>query len=163
MLGRVRRPSISSLEQLELERPPLKIIKDDPLSIYESTLRKLKEGSQRCKSLPPEEATTTDISHKESCCSDTISPGCLSCDGSHNSSIFQSMSPSKGKRDKNISVLYLFSKYMIPKNKPILPDAEAMVTENACSPDNSSLHNQCEFISSPEEHMQEKCIDSLVI
>ncbi|KAF2314159.1 hypothetical protein GH714_023799 [Hevea brasiliensis] len=44
MFGRLR-PSTSSLDSLE--RPPSKIFKDDPLSIYEATLIKLKLGSQR--------------------------------------------------------------------------------------------------------------------
>ncbi|XVE54532.1 hypothetical protein DITRI_Ditri03aG0089200 [Diplodiscus trichospermus] len=46
MFGRVRAsPSPSPLDNLET--PPSKIIKDDSLSIYESTLMKLKLGSQR--------------------------------------------------------------------------------------------------------------------
>ncbi|XP_023000809.1 uncharacterized protein LOC111495147 [Cucurbita maxima] len=48
MFGRVR--SSSSVDSLE--RPPSKVLKDDRLSIYETTLRKLKLGSQ-LDSIPP--------------------------------------------------------------------------------------------------------------
>ncbi|XAR67927.1 hypothetical protein NMG60_11002869 [Bertholletia excelsa] len=61
MLGRVR-PSPSSLECLELERPATKIIKDDSLSIYEATLAKLREGSRRALVPLSEQAHGTDES-----------------------------------------------------------------------------------------------------
>ncbi|KAF3665133.1 putative GDP-mannose transporter GONST3-like isoform X1, partial [Capsicum annuum] len=54
MLGRVRRSTISSLEELELERPSSKFIKADSLSVYETTLLKLREGSRRDTSFPAE-------------------------------------------------------------------------------------------------------------
>ncbi|CAH8307243.1 unnamed protein product [Eruca vesicaria subsp. sativa] len=43
MFGRLRPPPTSPDS---LERYPAKIIKDDPLSVYESTLLKLKQGSR---------------------------------------------------------------------------------------------------------------------
>ncbi|KAF8100093.1 hypothetical protein N665_0231s0032 [Sinapis alba] len=43
MFGRLRPPPSSPDS---LERYPAKIIKDDPLSVYESTLLKLKQGSR---------------------------------------------------------------------------------------------------------------------
>ncbi|EPS62048.1 hypothetical protein M569_12747 [Genlisea aurea] len=67
MLGRVRKPTVSSLEQLEMERGPSKIVNNNSLSVYgtvfsidflffllillisflaESTLLKLREGSR---------------------------------------------------------------------------------------------------------------------
>ncbi|XP_021762014.1 uncharacterized protein LOC110726804 [Chenopodium quinoa] len=46
MFGRIR-SSPSPVELLELERLPSKLLKHDSLSIYESTLVKLKQGSQR--------------------------------------------------------------------------------------------------------------------
>ncbi|KAJ4837616.1 hypothetical protein Tsubulata_044301 [Turnera subulata] len=55
MFGRMR-PSSSSLDSLEMERPPPKILKDDSLSIYEATLMKLKLGSRREPSSSMEEA-----------------------------------------------------------------------------------------------------------
>ncbi|MCL7036216.1 hypothetical protein MKW94_026690 [Papaver nudicaule] len=55
MFGRVR---AASLDSLELERPlSSKIIKDDPLSIYEITLQKLRLGSRRA--LIPSSSTDT--------------------------------------------------------------------------------------------------------
>ncbi|GLU12756.1 hypothetical protein SLE2022_294150 [Rubroshorea leprosula] len=57
MFGRVRAPS-SSPESLE--RPPPKIIKDDPLSVYEATLMKLRVGSQRHLHSLPEAARDVD-------------------------------------------------------------------------------------------------------
>ncbi|GAY51010.1 hypothetical protein CUMW_130990 [Citrus unshiu] len=60
MLGRVRAAS-STPYDLELERMPSKLIKDDSLSIYEATLMKLKLGARRDLGPPPEELRT---SHK---------------------------------------------------------------------------------------------------
>ncbi|KDO69329.1 hypothetical protein CISIN_1g047698mg, partial [Citrus sinensis] len=60
MLGRVRAAS-STPYDLELERMPSKLIKDDSLSIYEATLMKLKLGARRDLGPPPEELWT---SHK---------------------------------------------------------------------------------------------------
>ncbi|EYU23155.1 hypothetical protein MIMGU_mgv1a020033mg, partial [Erythranthe guttata] len=58
MFGRVRASPISSLELLEMERPPSKIIKHDSLSIYESTLLKLKQGSHCNPRYNPEDSCT---------------------------------------------------------------------------------------------------------
>ncbi|XP_008439378.1 uncharacterized protein LOC103484190 [Cucumis melo] len=56
MFGRIR--SSSSLDSLE--RPPSKILKDDCLSIYETTLMKLKLGSQLDSSPPIKEDALED-------------------------------------------------------------------------------------------------------
>ncbi|XP_038876936.1 uncharacterized protein LOC120069295 [Benincasa hispida] len=56
MFGRIR--SSSSLDSLE--RPPSKILKDDCLSIYETTLMKLKHGSQHNSSPPIKEDALED-------------------------------------------------------------------------------------------------------
>ncbi|CAA0806951.1 Unknown protein [Striga hermonthica] len=51
---------MSSLELLEMERPPPKIIKHDSLSIYESTLLKLKQGSHCNPSCRTEDSVKND-------------------------------------------------------------------------------------------------------
>ncbi|XP_019196542.1 PREDICTED: uncharacterized protein LOC109190506 [Ipomoea nil] len=94
MLGRVRRSSISSLEQLELERQPPKLMKSDSLSIYETTLLKLKEGSRR-----------RDIS---SCLEDSKGEEASAIDVDSSSSFdSQRQQPKTG----NLSLPYLFLRY----------------------------------------------------
>ncbi|MBA0588816.1 hypothetical protein Gorai_001906 [Gossypium raimondii] len=67
MFGRVRAsPSPSSVDCFEI--PPSKIIKDDSLSIYETTLMKLKLGSQRHLISPPP-TTAADLTD---CASGTV-------------------------------------------------------------------------------------------
>ncbi|XP_009336543.2 uncharacterized protein LOC103929118 [Pyrus x bretschneideri] len=87
MFGRIR---ASSCPAESLERPPSKIRKDDSLSIYESTLLKLKLGSKRSLSPCSNEAGETDAGSTSSspdsepmkidanCASSAgTSPGCI--------------------------------------------------------------------------------------
>ncbi|PIN12391.1 hypothetical protein CDL12_14996 [Handroanthus impetiginosus] len=119
MLGRVR-ASPSSLELLEMERPPSKIIKHDSLSIYESTLLKLKQGSHCNSRSSPECSAQVDAY----CAMATESPeeamtdaDCSSTDSfPDSSSSFQSTGSSKEQDSKNVSILYLFSKYKSSKH-----------------------------------------------
>ncbi|KAL3512596.1 hypothetical protein ACH5RR_025313 [Cinchona calisaya] len=108
----------------------------------ETTLLKLKEGSQRCQSLPLVDAISTDVSCITASDSpETIGADCASTDSSLNSSGEEStsMSFSMDKRDKTLSVLYLFSKYKKgPRNTPNSPNEEAMAVENVYSCVNTS-------------------------
>ncbi|KAG7019722.1 hypothetical protein SDJN02_18685, partial [Cucurbita argyrosperma subsp. argyrosperma] len=63
MFGRVR--SSSSVDSLE--RPPSKVLKDDRLSIYETTLRKLKLGSQLNSILPTAKDDALEDGETNSC------------------------------------------------------------------------------------------------
>ncbi|KAJ6374439.1 hypothetical protein OIU78_030040 [Salix suchowensis] len=136
MFGRVR-VSSSSLDSLE--RPSSKILKEDSLSIYEATLMKLKLGSHRDQSSPFEEtvdmesessSTTSASSFMESNNSSTTalkslqhvitSPDeeVMTLDSDRSSasdqlsfSSMQSTGDSKDQRSRNVSVLFLFSKY----------------------------------------------------
>ncbi|GAB2269716.1 hypothetical protein Dimus_004638 [Dionaea muscipula] len=119
MLGRIRVPP-SPLESLELEeRSPLKIVKQDSLSIYETTLLKLKEGSQRSLSSPDEGLDSTsseqnprlgmmmlDEAFASGCCSATISASQNKGDLHLPSGL--SSAQHKGR---NLSISHLFSKY----------------------------------------------------
>ncbi|XP_050225310.1 uncharacterized protein LOC126674831 [Mercurialis annua] len=134
MFGRVRTSSSS------LDRPPSKIFKDDPLSIYESTLMKLKLGSQRDASLPSTE-TVEDM--ESDCATLTVSrtsaeqldsSTCTNISGSSEHFVtspgeeeamaIDTCSPSastqsspsasalpKQLQSKNMPLLYLFSRY----------------------------------------------------
>ncbi|CDP15033.1 unnamed protein product [Coffea canephora] len=167
MLGRIRRASISSLELLEMEeRPSPKLIKDDPLSIYESTLMKLREGSLRCQSLPPAEPSCLDVSC--STASDppaTIGDDCSSTDLSPLSNADQHIPRgSTTRRAKNLSVLFLFSKYKSPKNAPNSSEEDAMTLENVCSSAcASSTDSISQFTSSHRQHLPEECFHSGMI
>ncbi|KAJ0106274.1 hypothetical protein Patl1_18235 [Pistacia atlantica] len=72
MFGRVRAAS-STLDCLELEKPPSKLIRDDSFSIYEVTLMKLKLGSQCDLGSPPD----IDMERETACsCMDAKSSHC---------------------------------------------------------------------------------------
>ncbi|KAH7549758.1 hypothetical protein JRO89_XS13G0077700 [Xanthoceras sorbifolium] len=125
MFGRVRAAS-STLDNLELERAPSKLIKDDSLSIYEATLMKLKLGSQR--NLDP--LSEMAVGAESSCASADVPASCgdalssphhdimmMDTDCSSASSLSSSSSDChstgslKQHQSRNVSVLYLFSKY----------------------------------------------------
>ncbi|KAK4436889.1 hypothetical protein Salat_0022800 [Sesamum alatum] len=136
MLGRVRASPMGSLELLEMERPNSKIIKHDSLSIYESTLMKLKQGSHcnpRCNpedsaradpystimtTSSPEEAVTSDAD----CCSTDSFPNSTPC--------FQSTGPLKAQGNRNMSILYYFSKYKSSPHAQSSNDKEEMAIES---------------------------------
>ncbi|XP_059655133.1 uncharacterized protein LOC132302314 [Cornus florida] len=136
MLGRVR-PSSSSLECLELERSPPKIIKDDSLSIYETTLMKLRQGSQRDLSSLSENSMNAYISSTSASIPPyeealTIDYDCSSASISRSDIVCQSLSTLKEPQKRNLSILYLFSRYKSSRKAPSSPD-EAMAIENGCS------------------------------
>lgn len=100
---------------------------------------KLKEGSQRCQRMPPEEVDTAENGHAAPCSSEAINPDTKTLDCS---SICQSMD---NKKNKNTSILRLFTSYKISKNNTGLPDKEARVT-----------NDQCQLMVSLDQQMQEK-------
>ncbi|KAK3225163.1 hypothetical protein Dsin_005025 [Dipteronia sinensis] len=114
MFGRVRAAS-STLDTLELDRAPSKLIKDDSLSIYEATLMKLKLGSQRNLDPSLEEMAMG----TESGCASADVPKCcghhdtkmMDTDCSSANSLSTYSDCLKQHQSRNVSVLYLFSKY----------------------------------------------------
>ncbi|XP_031119243.1 uncharacterized protein LOC116022612 [Ipomoea triloba] len=113
MLGRVRRSSISSLEQLELERQSPKLMKSDYLSIYETTLLKLKEGSRRDISTCLEDSKGDEASS-------AIDVDSSSCDLTEDSRRQQ-------RKTGNFSLPYLFLRYRSSRQAVSSPD------EDSCS------------------------------
>ncbi|KAL7099223.1 hypothetical protein ACP275_09G069700 [Erythranthe tilingii] len=140
MFGRVRASPISSLELLEMERPPSKIIKHDSLSIYESTLLKLKQGSHCNPRYNPEDSCTMATDSPEE--GITAAADCTSSDSiSGDSSVsFQStVCSSNEKRSKNMSIHYLFSKYKSSQDAHNNSnEKEAMAVESGYSSSSSS-------------------------
>nr|GLL17552.1 uncharacterized protein LOC109190506 [Ipomoea trifida] len=113
MLGRVRRSSISSLEQLELERQSPKLMKSDSLSIYETTLLKLKEGSRRDISTCLEDSKGEEASS-------AIDVNSSSCDLTEDSQRQQ-------RKTGKFSLPYLFLRYRSSRQAVSSPD------EDSCS------------------------------
>ncbi|KAI3765939.1 hypothetical protein L2E82_15986 [Cichorium intybus] len=140
MLGRVRACSLSSLEVLEMERTPSKLLKDDSLSIYEKTLLKLQQGSQRDLSLIPEESMNTDTSPSMA----TILPDEASVVVNASTASSSSL---KEEPHGNLSVLYMFSRYKTSKNENITSshDSTMMAMEDECSSANTSPSNDSEL------------------
>ncbi|KAK6148131.1 hypothetical protein DH2020_019043 [Rehmannia glutinosa] len=139
MLGRVRASPISSLELLELERPSPKIIKHDSLSIYESTLLKLKQGSHCNPSCNPEDSgkmdayctMAVDLPEEKTMTADA---DCSSTDSFPNStSTFQSTGSSKEPGSRNMSIIYFFSKFKSSQHAHNLNDKEVMIIEYSSS------------------------------
>ncbi|CAH8267887.1 unnamed protein product [Arabidopsis lyrata] len=97
-----------------LERYPAKIIKDDPLSVYESTLLKLKQGSTRLDTTSSEtegeENLPSSPSHVFSSDTQGDTHDMTLCNGSDAMAI-DSCESSKQLKNKNPSVLSMFSKY----------------------------------------------------
>ncbi|PSS07702.1 Up-regulator of cell proliferation like [Actinidia chinensis var. chinensis] len=141
MLGRVR-PSSSSLECLELERSHSKIIKDDSLSIYEATLIKLRQGSQRDIVSSSEQETMRDDNcdsagnsfHEEAMTIDmNCTPPSISSSSSDSLPIVTSTEPQK----KMMSIICLFARYNGSKHAQISPE-KAVLLEDSCSSAGSS-------------------------
>ncbi|KNA09468.1 hypothetical protein SOVF_153180 [Spinacia oleracea] len=144
MFGRIRSPP-STVELLELERLPSKLFKDDSLSIYESTLAKLKQGSQRNLSQETQvsmdfeaKSTASEDSHKGSrLCSEQGLPACStdsSCSG-------VSSSPDQEQKiGREISIRYLFSKYTTSNKKESSTsyNGGSSVNMSACSSESES-------------------------
>ncbi|KAI3435301.1 uncharacterized protein J3R85_006226 [Psidium guajava] len=132
MLGRVRAPSSSPDS---LERSTTKLLKHDSLSIYETTLLKLKQGSQQIQGSPTSEFMQPhDYSAGSSNCGDAMTMECdCSCPNPSNSQLTllhesnlittndacilssnsdaHVMISSKRQSKGDISILHLFSKY----------------------------------------------------
>ncbi|CAH9135160.1 unnamed protein product [Cuscuta epithymum] len=143
MLGRVRRPSISSLEQLELERQPPRLTKTDSLSIYETTLLKLREGSRRCEI---------------SSCLEDLGSGSMSLSSTENSfreeaSALDSNSSSGGSAEdsprpqlatRHFSLPYLFLRYRILHGTVRSPDRDdGMHSDHCYSTENALIPPVC--------------------
>ncbi|WCJ36215.1 hypothetical protein M5689_017428 [Euphorbia peplus] len=179
MFGRVRRASPSSLDSFDT--PPSKIFKDDPLSIYETTLIKLKQGSQR--DLIPLPMETMETECESETMESTICSSGNACESSNHlvsssndedmvidtdtssstsilssSSVSQSICEPKQERSKNASVLYLFSKYSITRHALNSSQGELMMTQatngsRASSPSSSRcLSVGCTKLESEHEY-----------
>ncbi|KAG9138136.1 hypothetical protein Leryth_001370 [Lithospermum erythrorhizon] len=137
MLGSVRRQSMSSLQQLEIEqRFPSKITKHDSLSIYEATLKKLQEGSQRPLRMLQEDPPS-DISG-------SLATGCLTeetltteANCSPDSSVTSNVKFEMEPKSRNVSLVCLFSRYKTSQQAPRTPRGEAMLIESDSSASNS--------------------------
>ncbi|XP_010503480.1 PREDICTED: uncharacterized protein LOC104780661 [Camelina sativa] len=103
MFGRLRPPP-SSPDCLE--RYPAKIIKDDPLSVYESTLLKLKQGSKL------ETEGEVNLSSSSSSSSSQVFSSDSQPGDTHDAMAIESCESSKQlKNKKNPSVMSMFCKY----------------------------------------------------
>ncbi|KAG2676092.1 hypothetical protein I3760_12G035600 [Carya illinoinensis] len=179
MFGRIR-PSSSSPESLE--RPPSKILKDDPISIYEATLMKLKLGSQRELSSPSEQTVQIEVDFdlSSSCAGATsnsnssentaISP-CeeviaidtkfSSRSGSPDSVDTHSTGSMKEQQSRSISVLYLFSKFMNSREVACLSCEDAMQLQDGCSSIVSTTSSDRQSLGHMELEMDQECVSSL--
>ncbi|KAL0847454.1 hypothetical protein Bca101_020700 [Brassica carinata] len=126
MFGRLRPPPSSPDS---LERYPAKIIKDDPLSVYESTLLKLKQGS-RLDSVGP--SPETEIKNPSSSSdSQREAHDVTLCNGSDDAMAIDSGSCVK---KKNPSVLSMFCRYKNQaqaRNLSLTVDTTTTETESA--------------------------------
>ncbi|KFK34154.1 hypothetical protein AALP_AA5G107600 [Arabis alpina] len=108
MFGRLRPPP-SPPESLE--RYPAKIIKDDPLSVYETTLLKLKQGSRLDTSSETEAANLSSSSSSNSVQASHVCSDVTLCNGSDEMAIDSGSGQSEQLKNKNPSVLSMFSNY----------------------------------------------------
>ncbi|GMI72213.1 hypothetical protein HRI_000890600 [Hibiscus trionum] len=167
MFGRVRAsPSPSPLDSFET--PPSKIIKDDSLSIYETTLMKLKLGSQRHPIPPPTMADLTDS------CSGTIPTACQEMQSDNESMVIDtdcsSASPSiadcssdrestldlnlnSQQRRNGTSILDLFSKFKSHQSAPTISGETMMVDIDGSAHFSSSI--EFRSLSSAKEGIHE--------
>ncbi|KAG8638729.1 uncharacterized protein LOC110630921 isoform X1 [Manihot esculenta] len=106
MFGRLR-PSSSPLDSLD--SPPSKIFKDDPLSIYEATLIKLKLGSQRDLSSSSDETmeiesdcSTVTVSRNST---DSVNPDPILRNSTNVSETYESMVTSPDKEAMAIDTM----------------------------------------------------------
>ncbi|CAA7056459.1 unnamed protein product [Microthlaspi erraticum] len=134
MFGRLRPPP-SSPDCLE--RYPAKIIKDDPLSVYESTLLKLKQGS-RLDSVGPLSETETENPSSSSNSVETLV--CTDAKGDANDVTLcngsDAMAVDSGQqKNKNPSVLSMFCRY---KNLSQARDLSHTVDTTTAETENAS-------------------------
>ncbi|XP_009787577.1 uncharacterized protein LOC107787154 [Nicotiana tabacum] len=155
MLGRVRRSTISSLEQLESERPSSKLMKADSLSIYETTLMKLREGSRRDTSFPAESSVDGNIhcltsggSPREEA---SITDANSSSENLEDTSGCQPTGSLRETKKSNVSLAYMFSMYRSSQRARGTTDEDAMVIEDEdgiCSANSSLSPNNSQLMSS---------------
>ncbi|XP_019266504.1 PREDICTED: uncharacterized protein LOC109243943 [Nicotiana attenuata] len=153
MLGRVRRSTISSLEQLESERPSSKLMKADSLSIYETTLMKLREGSRRDTSFPAESSVdgnnhclTSGGSPREEA---SITDADSSSENLEDTSGCQPTGSSRETKKSNFSLAYMFSRYRSSQGAGGTADEDPMIIEDGIDSANSSRSpNNSQLMSS---------------
>ncbi|CAN6896782.1 unnamed protein product [Brassica oleracea] len=105
MFGRLRPPPSSPDS---LERYPAKIIKDDPLSVYESTLLKLKQGS-RLDTVGPSPETEFENPPSSSDTQREAHDDVSMCNGSDDA--IMGIDSGSCVKKKNPSVLSMFCRY----------------------------------------------------
>ncbi|XP_065877133.1 uncharacterized protein [Euphorbia lathyris] len=181
MFGRVR-ASPYSLDCFDT--PPSKIFKDDPLSIYEATLIKLKQGSQRDLSTlsmdvmeMASDCTTESETMESTFCSSAnacetsqhlVSSSdeenmVIDTDSSSSTSILsspsvsQSTCDSKQERGKNVSLLYLFSKYSSSRNTLNSSQGESINNGSAA---NSPSCSSCLSVGCTKQQSEHECHSS---
>ncbi|KAG6573109.1 hypothetical protein SDJN03_26996, partial [Cucurbita argyrosperma subsp. sororia] len=182
MFGRIRSPS--SLESLE--RATSKIHKDDCLSIYETTLMKLKLGSQRdpCPPITLEDALEdgeTDSNSSSSCTEamnthaflkdshQLVNPtkeDLMAVDSDYSTTSTPDSSEDcqsteySTQRRMNNSILYLFSKFKNSSGTPkIMEEEEAVATEDICCVVMSPSSSASQLTDNSELHSEQEPID----
>ncbi|XP_031372994.1 uncharacterized protein LOC116188030 [Punica granatum] len=165
MFGRVRAPSSSPDE---LERHTAKLLKHDSLSIYESTLLKLRIGCQHANDTPPEEMQTendgkdmeADSNPIFTCPRAIVSPqGSMTVDDGAGSCADNLSRSSSGRA---MSIHHLFSRYKGSKATSLIHD-QMMTTENNRSPSipPNSGNNSC--LSNMDQHLDTDRISSIIV
>ncbi|XP_023542779.1 uncharacterized protein LOC111802587 [Cucurbita pepo subsp. pepo] len=176
MFGRIRSPS--SLDSLE--RPTSKIHKDDCLSIYETTLMKLKLGSQRdpCPPITLEDGETD--SNSSSSCTEAMNTHAFLKDSHQlvnstkqdlmavDSDYSTTSTPDSSEdcqsteystqRRMNNSILYLFSKFKNSSGTPKIME-EAVATEDICCVVMSPSSSASQLTDNSELHSEQEPID----
>ncbi|CAK9156877.1 unnamed protein product [Ilex paraguariensis] len=103
----------------------------------EATLKKLSQGSRRDLSLIPEDCAKTTESFTLTRITQDDEAVMINADCSthslEGSSDIPSMGTSKEQWSRNVSVLYLFSRYKSSQNAVSSPDEETMVKKDSCS------------------------------
>ncbi|KAL3839049.1 hypothetical protein ACJIZ3_023640 [Penstemon smallii] len=145
MLGRVRASPMESLEILEMQRPPSKIIKHDSLSIYEATLLKLKQGSH-CN--PTQTTGDSAQCAMETDSLEEVETITNSADSSSTDSLTSSSCNFQPRQyeGRDVSILYMFSKYkrsrhdQSPNVRNLIPVSGSSSSSSSvsCSPTSSS-------------------------
>ncbi|KAK1571966.1 hypothetical protein Q3G72_025532 [Acer saccharum] len=171
MFGRVRAAS-STLDTLELERAPSKLFKDDSLSIYEATIMKLKLGSQRNLDPPSEIAMGTESGCASAdvpkCCGDGLSSphhdtkmmdtDCSSANSLSTSSDCQSTGSLKQHQSRNVSVLYLFSKYK--SSGQAKEEVTTIQDDDGSSLSLSPSSSDCQSLGSTKDQLEQDSFSS---
>ncbi|KAL1810407.1 hypothetical protein ACET3Z_027397 [Daucus carota] len=144
----MRISSWSSLEELELERSaPSKLIKDDSLSIYETTLMKLKEGSRRNTKLEHSDSVGMGIDSSVANMppvveeAEMLDTDCTSSVTFKNQSDCQPIPVEKEQQNKNVSILSLFARYKNSHRALGSPDDKAVVENGCISSDTYEITN----------------------